>query len=136
VDTFALVGQQIEAGQKLLERLHGTGIPVTAAAWVKPTEKAQWYLYLVTPLVGENRGVKPAYRQISPVVRELQDEGNWIEVFDVKVAGPTEATGEAIAKLSRETSVNRPTRYSGAYLGDLSIDGAYIYPAVPAPATS
>src|SRR5215472_13928460 len=72
VDSFALVGEQIEAGQKLLERLHGAGIPVTAAAWAKPAEKVQWYLYLVTPLVGEDRAVKPAFRQILPVVRELQ----------------------------------------------------------------
>lgn len=97
---------------------------------------AQWYLYLVTPLVGDNTGVKPAYRRISPVVRELQDDGSWINVFNVKVVGPTEATGEAIAQISRQNRPGKATRYGGASLGELSIDGAYVYPPVPTPATS
>ncbi len=61
VDSIALVGEQINAGRKLIERLKGAGIPVSAAAWVKPTERFHWYLYLVTPLVGEDGAKKLAY---------------------------------------------------------------------------
>jgi hypothetical protein len=63
-------------------------------------------------------GRQTAYRRISPVVREVQDDGSWIDVFDVKVVGPTEATGEAIAQISRQNRPGRATRYGGARLGD------------------
>src|SRR4051812_33276153 len=78
MDSFALVEEQIKAGPKLLDRLNRAGIPVVAAAWVKPTERFQWYLYLVTPLVGEDGAVRPAYRRINPVVREVEGEGTGI----------------------------------------------------------
>ena len=136
MDSIALVEEQIRAGHKLVERLNRAGIPVTAAAWVKPTERFRWYLYLVTPLVSEERGTKPAYQRINPVVRELQDEGAWIEPLEVRAIGPTDAAGEAIAELSRQYPTRMATPYGGARLGDLSIDGAYIYAPVPAPATS
>jgi hypothetical protein len=134
VDTVALVSEQIKAGQQLVERLRGAGIPLTAAAWVKPTERYQWYLYLVTPLVGEDRAVRPASRRIRPIVRALQDEGVWIEPSDLMLIGTTEATGEAIAAISRQVPPRRfGTRYGGASLGELSIDDAYVY-APPATA--
>jgi hypothetical protein len=137
VDAIALVDEQLKAGRKLLERLQGVGIPVTAAAWVKPTERFQWYLYLVTPLVGEDGRKKPAYRQILPIVQELQGEGAWIDVFDVTPIGLTSATGKAIAETSRQQNPIRvATPLRRPLSGDLSIDGAYVYAPVPAPVTS
>lgn len=136
MDSIALVEEKISAGRNLVERLTASGIPVTAAAWVKPTERFKWYLYLVTPLVGENGGVRPAYRRINPVIRQLQDEGVAMDFFETMVVGRTSSTGEAIAVVSQQNSSRRVTRYDGAYLGDLSIDAAYVYPPVPAPAAS
>lgn len=136
MDSIALVEEQLKAGQKLVERLTQAGIPVTAAAWAKPTERYKWYLYLVTPLVGEDGAVRPAYRRINPIVRDLQDEGIGLDNFEVMVTGPTDPTGKAIAAISRQNPARRATRYDGASLGDLSIDGAYIYAPLTAPATS
>jgi hypothetical protein len=133
MDSFALVDEQFKAGQKLVDRLNAAGIPVTAAAWVKPSNRFKWYLYLVTPLVTEGGATKPAYHQITPVVRELQSEGFWIDPFDVRAFGPTEDTGKAIAELSRRNSPRSVTRYDGTSLGEVNIDGAYIYAVAPAP---
>ena len=134
MDSMALVEEQIKAGQKLVERLNREHIPVSAAAWIKASEGSQWYLYLVTPLVGEDRATKPAYRRVSPVIRQVQAEGFWIDPFEVKVIGPTAVTGEAIAEVQRRHPGGLGIRYAGATLGELSIEGAYIYPPAAAPA--
>lgn len=130
MDTVVLVSEQIKAGQQLVERLRTAGIPVTAAAWVKPTERYDWYLYLVTPLVGEGQGIRSAYRRIRPVLRALTDEGAWIEGSDLMVVGTTDAVGEAIAAASQHVHPRRSaSRYGGASLGHLSIDDAFVYAA-------
>jgi hypothetical protein len=129
VDQVALVDEQIKAGQKLVERLNGEGIPVAAAAWIKEAESGQWYFYLVTSLVGEDGAKKPAYRRVTPAIRQLQSEGVWLDPFEVKVIGPTDPVAQAILDVQRVYPGGRlATRYGGASLGGLSIDGAYLYP--------
>ena len=49
----------------------------------------------MTPLVSEDGAKKPAFRRVIPVIRRLQEEGFWIDLFEVKVVGPTEPVGEA-----------------------------------------
>ena len=88
MDSIALVEEQIKAGQKLVERLNREKIPVVAAAWIKQSEGSQWYLFLVTPLVGEDRATKLAYHRITPVIRQVHGEGFEIDPFEVKVVGP------------------------------------------------
>jgi hypothetical protein len=128
VDQIALVEEQIRDGQKLVEQLNGEGVPVSAAAWVKESEGGQWYLYLVTSLVREDGATKPAYRRVTGVIRRLQGDGLWIDPFEVKVIGPTDPVGEAIVEAQQRYPGRMATRYAGASLGGLSIEGAYIYP--------
>src|SRR5437660_12729851 len=70
-----LVEMQINEGQRLIDRLAKEGVAVTGAAWVKESENGDWYLYVVTPLVGEDGATKPAYRRVNRVIREMQKEG-------------------------------------------------------------
>jgi hypothetical protein len=51
MDQGPLVSEQIEDGKRFLERLAAQDVPVTAAAWIKESERPRWYLYLATPLV-------------------------------------------------------------------------------------
>jgi hypothetical protein len=125
-----LVEKQIDAGQKLIERLNEEGIPVLAGGWIKESESRQWYLYLVTPLVGEDGATKPAYHRIIPVVRQLQGEGFWLDPFEIKVIGPTDPIAEAVIAVHRRLPRGSPTRYHGASLGGLSIEAAYLYPSI------
>lgn len=135
MDSNTLVEEQLKAGQLLLERLNAHGVPVVGAAWIKKSESDQWYLYLVTPLVGADGTRKPAYRRITPVVRELQGEGCWIDPFEVKVIAPGDTTGAALAELNRRFPGRMATRYAGASLGDMSVEGAYVYPIASPAAT-
>jgi hypothetical protein len=132
MDQIPLVDEQIKDGRKLIERLNEEGVPVTAAAWIKETAGGQWYLYLVTPLVGEDGATKPAYRRITPLIRQWQGEGIWIDPFEVKVVAPSELRGQAIADVQRQNQGRPAPRFEWASLGAFSVEGAYIYPPIAA----
>lgn len=129
MDQIPLVNEQIEAGRKLVERLTANGVPITAAGWVKESDLWQWYLYLVTPLVGEDRGRTPAYRRILAVFPG-GPEPSEIDPFQIKVVGPSEPVGRAILDAQRQ---GRPWSGSGiTSLGGLSVDAVYVYPPLVA----
>lgn len=132
MDQGTLVEMQIKDGQFFIERLIEEDVPVTAAGWVKESESERWYLYLVTPLVGEHTGKKPAYRRINEVFRRLS-QPLWVEHWDVNVVGPDSRVGEALCELQRTYPGPRSLRYAGPRLGDMYIDGVYVYPPLPAP---
>ena len=46
MDTIALVDNQIDDGQRLLDGLSEEGIVVRAACWVKPAEEDRWSMYI------------------------------------------------------------------------------------------
>jgi hypothetical protein len=83
-----LVETQIKEGQTLIDRLTYEGIGVVAAAWVQESESSDWYFYLVTPLVSEDRGTKAARHRINAVIREMEKEGFRMDPFGKKLIGP------------------------------------------------
>ncbi len=89
MDQGTLVGDQITEGQKVIGRLVENGVPVTAACWMKESDGGIWFLYLVTPLVGEDGGTRPAYRRINDVIRALPQPLG-IDPFHIKAVGPSE----------------------------------------------
>jgi hypothetical protein len=126
-----LVEMQINEGQRLIDRLVQEGVDVTAAAWVKESESGDWYLYLVTPLVGADGATRPAYHRVNTVIREMQKEGFGMDPFAKKVIGPHDP-------IARDMVANRggrpggpPTPFRGSRLGDLGVEEAYIYPPPP-----
>jgi hypothetical protein len=129
VDQIPLVTEQIDSGRKVIERLMQNDIPVTAAAWVKESDLWQWYLYLVTPLVGEDGDTMPAYRRILAVLRGGPEPPE-VDPFHIKAVGPSEPVGKAI--LEAQQRRGRPWDYAGSSLGPVSVDGAYFYPPLVA----
>lgn len=127
MDQAPLVEAQFNDGQKLLDRLFEAGIAL-GAAWVKESEAWQWYLYLVTPLVGEDGATTPAYGRVLEVYR-APPQPLAVDRFQLKVVGPTEPVGKAILEAQRGNRGRGLARYGGASLGGLSIDAAFIYPA-------
>jgi len=119
---------QIKDGLRLINRLGREGVTVKAAAWVKENESGQWYLYLATPLVGEDDATRPAYRRVNNVVRDMQEDGFWIDPFEIKVIGPHDPIARDILAHRSSHPARIPTRFQGARLGELAVDEAYIYP--------
>jgi len=130
MDQIPLVTEQIEAGRKVIERLTANGIPVTAAGWVKESDRWQWYLYLVTPLVGEDGATTPAYRRIIAILRAGPQPPE-IDLFQIKAVGPSEPVGQAILDAQRHSGRHWGV-YGGTSLGGMSVDAAYFYPPLVA----
>jgi len=127
-----LVEMQITDGQHLIERLNREAVTVTAAAWVLENESGDWYLYLVTPLVGEDGATRPAYHHVNSVIREIEREGTGIEV-EKKVIGLDDPIAKDLVAYRDSRPSKRPTWFRGWRLGDLTIEAAYIYPATANP---
>jgi hypothetical protein len=132
MDQEPLVAMRIEDGRRLIDRLVGEGIAVKAAGWVKESEGGPWYLYLVTPLVDEERATRPAYRRVNAVIRQIP-QPFWVDPMEIKVVGPDSRVGKAMRDLNRSYPGASPIWHRGGSLGGLSIDGAYVYRSVPAP---
>jgi hypothetical protein len=128
-----LVEMQIKEGQILIERLAHEGVAVTAAGWVKESESGDWYLYLATPLVGEDGGTKTAYRRVNAVIRKMEEEGFGMDPFEKKVIGPHDPIARDMVAHREARPAGPPTRFRGNRLGELAVEEAYIYPPLPNP---
>jgi hypothetical protein len=129
----ALVEMQIKEGQTLIDRLTYEGIAVTAAAWVKESDSGDWYLYLATPLVGEDGATRPAYRRVNAVIRKMEEEGFGMDPFEKKVIGPHDPVARDLAEHREARPAGPPTLFRGNRLGALAVEEAYIYPPPPTP---
>ena len=106
------------------------GVAVPAACWMKESDGGWWYLYLVTPLVGKDGGTRRAYRRLQEALQTLPHNLVARDPFRIKVVGPTEPVGQALLELQRRSAGRLPSWYDGSNLGGVSIDLAYLYPAV------
>jgi hypothetical protein len=124
-----LVDMQIAEGQRLLERLAAEGVPVAVAFWVKEADTGDWYLYLATPLVGEEGATRPVYSRINAVIRGMP-EPLGLGPLAIKVVAPADPVAQDVLTVLRRASGRRVAagRWDGTRLGDLSVDEAYFYP--------
>lgn len=137
MDQDSVVTERIEGGKRLVEILREHGFEVRIAFWAKPTDDARWFLYLASPFVDE-KGPMAAYRLVNGVIRETPEL--WIEPLDIKVIGLDDSLAEAALTVVKPRVPDSPfavrnprpfpgmTRFGGATLGGLDIDGALIYP--------
>ncbi len=132
MDQETLVGEMIDAGKQLLERLVAEGVPVAAGFWVKETETGRWYLYIATPLVPEDGGTLEAYGRINAVRRQMP-ESFGLGRFQVRAVSQSSPVGEAVVDLLKRYPGQGPIRYPGYRLGDVSVEAAYVYRPTPVP---
>jgi hypothetical protein len=124
---------EIQNGQRLIDRLVQEGIAVVAACWVRESESGDWYLYLATPLVGEDGATRPAYHRVNIVIRAMQKEGILLGPIEKKVIGPHDPIArDVVASLGRRPP-RTLTRYQGGRLGDLPFEEAFVYPPTAKP---
>lgn len=125
MDTIALVDEQIESGQHLLEQLCAANFPVRAACWVKPVDEDRWSLYLASSTV-DQQGVLPAYREVYRVLRSI--ESSWITDSDIKLIGEGHSVTGGILEIQKRYPGRMATRSRRSLLGDLPVDEVYVYP--------
>jgi hypothetical protein len=130
MDQVPLVESQIDDGQRLVEKLTQDGFEVTAAGWIKTIDDGQWFLYIASPVV-DKQGPFRTYRRVHTLVRHMP-QPFWVHPFDVKLIGPTEPIAEAMQAIQRRYPTRCPIQLGETQMGDVSIDGACIYPPLTA----
>jgi hypothetical protein len=127
MDQNSLVENRIEAGQKLVDELPQRGFEVSAAFWLKASEDTKWRFYIVSPLV-EAEGIINAYRQLHPLVREMP-QPFWIDPLEIKLIGPSKPMARDVLGILEGAHGQRvsPIVWRGSMLGNVVVDGAYIY---------
>lgn len=125
MDTIALVENQIEEGQRLLDRLEENGIAVRAACWVKPIDRDRWMLYIATPIWDE-KGPLDAYGQLTPVHQSLGND--WITGSDVTLVGEKDPMVKDARDLLRRFPHRAPIRSPLPMLGRIPVEDVFVYP--------
>jgi hypothetical protein len=82
----------------------------------------------VSPLVDAEGPVK-AYMQLHPLVWKMP-RPSWIDPLEIKLIGPTNPIAQDVLAIHRRVPGPRvsPIRWGGTKLGNVSIEGAYLYP--------
>jgi hypothetical protein len=124
----------IEEGKRVVERLSQDGFEVTAALWLKDAERGRWYFYVVSPAY-EADGPGLAYQRLYATLLRLGLQ--WLDPLEVRLIGPTNPIArDVLAFQQRAANLGvSPSKWSGTQLGNVSVDGAYLYPP-PAVATT
>ena len=125
MDQGSLVENQIKDGARIVEALRASGFDVVAAWWMKETEEGLWFLYVASKEVDE-KGIKAAYHAIHIVMRDLGEL--WVDRFKVKMVGPENLITKDVLNILAHSSGRLPPRFGGRKLGNVTIDGSYIYP--------
>ena len=127
MDTEALVDELKDDGQMLVEELLQGGFEVTAALWLQASENGKWYFYIVSPVV-DVEGTNKAYRRLHPLVYAIPLSR--LSPLEIKLIGPSNPIARDVMAIPRRIPGPRvgPTWWSGRQLGNISIEGAFLYP--------
>ena len=135
MDTNTLVNDLIEDGRRIVDQLPSDGFEVTTAFWLKAAEDGDWYFYIVSP-VAEPERFNGAYGRLHTLIRQMP-QPHWIDPLEVKLIGPSNPIAKDVLAIHRSAlgPQDRPMRWNGNQLGNVRVDGAYLYP-LPAAASS
>ncbi|HTU91901.1 MAG TPA: hypothetical protein VMF69_17600 [Gemmataceae bacterium] len=125
MDQATLVEEQIDDAQKFINLLLEEGFDVTAAAWVKPTARDEWRLYIVSKVV-EEESLAAAYRALHPALQRLGMP--WLLLESIKLIGVSNPIALDILDIQRRFAARIPTRSRTPRLGEMAVDETYVYP--------
>ena len=128
MDTALLVDKQINDGRALIDNLLQSGFDVSAAFWLMPTDEGEWRYYVISPVVdAHDSGV--AYARMRGPVRAMPQPYS-IDPMRIRVIGTTDPLAKDVLDiLHNRTAIGlSPLSWRGSWLGNMSIDGAYLYP--------
>jgi hypothetical protein len=122
----ALEKEKIEAGKELLQRLAKTDFKVAAALWLWRLERPRWKLIIASPMANKN-GLREAYNRIDEVYEKPRPIPE-LDLMDIYPMETTESLIKALRAQARKYHTDMAgERLEGYWLGDVSIDDAYVY---------
>lgn len=128
MDTTTLVSDLVKDGKTIVEQLPKDGFEVTAAFWLKRAEDGQWRFYIISP-IAESERMNDAYRRLFALIRKMPPL-DWLNPLEVRLIGPNDAIAKDVLAVHANPLYpkSRPIRWHGRQLGDVSVEGAYLYP--------
>jgi hypothetical protein len=125
MDTTTLVENWISEGNRVVEALVTSQVPVDAALWLYFPEAAEWRLVVATPLY-DTRGPRASYTRIRSVLSSLTPPTP-IRLWDVTVRSPTDELIAALRSANRRGTGVVGQRLRGVVLDGVFIEDAYVY---------
>ena len=126
MDTSTLVDDRIGNGRRFVERFAVDGHPVSGAFWVRTTDDALWYLYVVTEMV-DRLGPMETYRAVGATVQTLEKPR--ISSFEIKVIGPNHPVFREVSEILRHWPNRTVARFEGERLATTDADLVCVYPS-------
>jgi hypothetical protein len=123
-----LVNEQIDAGVDFVRDFNDY-VSVAAAFWIRPAESDEWFLYVASDDI-DDTNFDVAYGEVFRRLRSNRRRG--LDPFRVKLVNSSDPVARDAIDIRDRYPADIPTRYSGPTLGEISIEGAYIYPPLPA----
>ena len=126
MDSTTVVREQIDFGEKLIEHLLREGFDVSAAFWLKESERNRWDFYIVSTVRDQDHG--GSYGQLLPLMRQMP-RPYWIDPQEVRLLGTSDQLAKDVLKIyerSARTGVH-PQLWDGSVLGRRGIDAKYFY---------
>jgi len=122
-----LLVEQKDDGRRLVEQLVRDGFEVAAAFWAVERGRVSWQLYIASPLV-EGRNSDEAYRRLIPLIAKVPSK--WATISNLDLLDPENPIVKAAVEIRDRDPDGRAVSYEGGRLGDMEIQGAYIYPEI------
>jgi hypothetical protein len=118
-----LLVEEIDAAKEFAREFNDYA-PVSACFWLNPAESDHWYLYVASDEINDTN----IYVAYGEVLRRV-GIGQWLDPFKIKLVNTSDPVARDAIKI-RDSIPNRtiPVRRRGGALGNLGIEGAYIYP--------
>lgn len=131
MDQIVLVNEQVDAGRRLLDQVDGQ-ISIRAAFWLKKPDERDWYLYVAAGGVTD-ANIGRVFGPLAQAARRMGDPN--LDPFRINVISADAPLARAVVELLERYPGPFAIRPNDSLLGDVEIDGAYIYPRrVAAPA--
>jgi hypothetical protein len=126
MDTELLVEQK-DDGRKLIEQLARDGFEVATAFWALRQGKITWELYIASPWVDEKNSTE-SYRRLYASHAKIPLKG--VMPSDLDLLNSNDPIVKAAVEIRDRDPDGRAVLYEGERLGNLRIQGAYIYPEI------
>ena len=122
----SLVNDRIDSGARFL-RQFGQKFPIQMAAWMKPNDSSQWYLYVSLEALA-HKPIGPAYSEVFQSLRDLGDDE--FDPFQIKLIRTDDPLARQLLSI-RGPAKRRATVFHSSYIAGELFDEGYIYPKEP-----
>jgi len=127
---YVAVGEHIDEGQALIERLVQEDFDVSVAFWAKATDEGLWQLFIASSSLSTT-STSAAYHKAYLALDAIGADS--FSRSDLNLLTVESAVAQAAMELRAKTARKLPIRFHGKRLGTLSVNEVYIYPEVDVP---